>query len=385
MVAAAMASQQYGLSVAWAVVVGSILKYFISEGLGRWQLCTDMSLLEGWMTHLGGWVRYYFGFYLVVWTFIVCGALIVATGLAVHAMFPIISVPVAGVVHSLIALVLVWYGGYHHFESLMKVFIGGMFFSFIICAFWVRPFHQSFADMFTLMALPAGSTKLVIATIGGVGGTLTILSYGHWIGEKGWKGESYLTLMRTDLKIAYSLTGLFAFCLMVMASETLHKSGMSVSGAKGALMMASMLEQKMGLFGKYTFLLGFWAATFTSVLGVWQSVPLIFCDFVRLLDTKFSKGVVISSKGSWFRGYLLFLSIIPLVLLFYKKPFGLIILYSIVGAMFMPFIAGTLLWMNSKKKWIGERGVSGPLAKCVLSICLLLFVALSINSLVRHL
>jgi hypothetical protein len=30
------------------------------------------------------------------------------------------------------------------------------------------------------------------------------------------------------------------------------------------------------------FLLGFWGAVFSSVLGVWQSAPYLFADFVAL-------------------------------------------------------------------------------------------------------
>ena len=28
--------------------------------------------------------------------------------------------------------------------------------------------------------------------------------------------------------------------------------------------------------------------------------------------------------------------------------------YAIVGAFFMPFLAGMLLWMNNRKSWVGE-------------------------------
>ena len=48
----------------------------VGEGLARWQLATGTTLLEGWVERLGRWVSWYFLAYLVLWSFIVGGALI---------------------------------------------------------------------------------------------------------------------------------------------------------------------------------------------------------------------------------------------------------------------------------------------------------------------
>ena len=43
--------------------------------------------------------------------------------------------------------------------------------------------------------------------------------------------------------------------------------------------MAAMLEPTLGAAGRWTFLVGFWGAVATSMLGVWQGVPYLFADF----------------------------------------------------------------------------------------------------------
>ena len=50
-----------GVTVLWAIVVGALLKFIVTEGLARWQLATGDSFLEGAVRHLGP---------VVVWAFL---------------------------------------------------------------------------------------------------------------------------------------------------------------------------------------------------------------------------------------------------------------------------------------------------------------------------
>ena len=82
------------------------MKFALNEGLARWQLATGTTLLEGWVHRLPRIISIYFFIYLLLWTFVVAGALIAATGLAAHAIYPGLSVEQWGTTHSLLALVL---------------------------------------------------------------------------------------------------------------------------------------------------------------------------------------------------------------------------------------------------------------------------------------
>ena len=57
LIAVAVAGSKYGYALAWAAIVGTVLKYALNEGLARWQLATGTTLLEGWVRHLGRWVQ----------------------------------------------------------------------------------------------------------------------------------------------------------------------------------------------------------------------------------------------------------------------------------------------------------------------------------------
>lgn len=374
MVAAAVAGSRYGLAVVWAAVIGAVLKLALNEGLARWQLATGTTLLEGWVDHLGAWVRSAFLIYLVVWSFVVGGALISACGLAAHALVPGLSVAAWGILHSLVAVALVVMGGYSRFEGLMKWMIAGMFVALISCALWSADGSTAF-EIVRQTGVPKGSVLYLFGMIGGVGGSVTLLSYGYWMQERGWNGAKWLGFVRFDLGVAYVLTGIFGVAIVVLAAGTLHASGVEIAGNSAVLQMAAMLGEQLGATGRWLFLLGFWAAVATSMLGVWQGVPYLFCDFVRSLKRSTEP---IDERSAPYRWFLAWLAFPPMVLLAFDRPIAVVIAYSVLGALFMPFLAGTLLVLGSRESLVGAQLKNRWLSKTLLVACLLLFLTLAV-------
>src|SRR5688500_17926402 len=72
---ASLAGSEAGLTVLWAVPLGIVLKWTISEALARWQMATGETLLEGWILHLGRWIGWIFLPYLILFALVVGGAL----------------------------------------------------------------------------------------------------------------------------------------------------------------------------------------------------------------------------------------------------------------------------------------------------------------------
>ncbi|MCG8607215.1 Nramp family divalent metal transporter, partial [bacterium] len=308
-------------------------------------------------------------------------------GLAAHAIAPGLSVGVWGTLHSLAAMAVVLIGGYEHFERLMKFFIGLMFVTILGCAIFVKPVTQSLSESIVLASIPAGSPKFILGVIGGVGGTLTLLAYGYWIRERRWKGASWVKVVRLDLSVAYILTGLFGVAIMILASEILHKEGAVIEGSQGVLSMAPVLGDLIGPVGQWTFLIGFWGAVATSMIGVWQGVPYLFCDFVGLMKRLPSNEheALVQVKSKWYRGYLFWLAIPPLLLLLTGRPVGVIVLYSVISALFMPFLSVTLLYMNSRREWVGEQLRNGWGTVVILVLSIILFGYLCIDEVINAL
>jgi len=353
MIAATVAGAQFGHVILWACIIGAIIKYALNEGVARWQLATNTTVLEGWVTRFHSIVSVYFISYLTIWSFIVAGALMAACGLAAHSIFPEISIAVWGIIHAITAMILVFVGKYRFLENIMKIMIGIMFSTVIINLFLIDIDWKIVLLSMIIPRVPNGSMTLLLGVIGGVGGSVTMLCYNYWLKEKGWNSVSKIKAIKLDLKIAYFLTGLFGIAIIIISSTVNPEQ---VAGSKIIISLADKLGETAGIYGKWIFLIGFWGAVFSSMLGVWNGIPYIFNDLViswklkNKKEDKIDKNVGTTSK--YYRFFLIYLAIPPILLLFLDKPVWIIILYAVASAFFMPFLAVLLLVMNTKKTWV---------------------------------
>jgi len=141
---------------------------------------------------------------------------------------------------------------------------------------------------------------------------------------------------------------------MVIIGSTIQVEG---TGAGLIVDLADKLEGSLGSVGRWTFLIGAWGAIFSSLLGVWQSVPYIFADFWDLIqarDRDSTYATEVDTKSLPYRGYLFAIAIVPMVGLFFSfKQVQKV--YAIFGAMFMPFLAVVLLILNGRSVWVGPH------------------------------
>ena len=364
---ASLAGSRFGLTLLWAAAVGAILKWFLNEGIARWQLATGTTLLEGWVDRFGSWLRWLFLLYFLPWTFFTGGALISACGVAGTGFLPLgtdleTSKIIWGIAHSVAGALLVWRGGFRVFEWLMGALVGVMVVSVLATAVLLQPDWGAVLAGLMTPRVPEGGTAYTLGVLGGVGGTVTILSYGYWIREKGRTGPEAVRACRIDLASAYLLTGFFGIAMIVIGSRVTLRQGPTA-----ALELAGQLAQALGPAGKWIFLSGFWAAVFTSVLGVWQGVPYLFADLVSEASwLPASRRESADRAGSLpYNVFLLYLALPPLISLWYKFE-DVQLVYTVLGACFMPLLAATLLVMNNRRSWVGEGHRSGVVINVLL-------------------
>jgi Mn2+/Fe2+ NRAMP family transporter len=371
LITAGLAGSELGTAILWAPLAGALLKWVLNEGLARWQLATDTTLLEGWSRHLGRPFRWIFGVYLVLWSFVVGGAMVNACGVAGAALLPLGDEDTArtvwGVVHSLVGLALVRRGGFALFERVMSVAVVLM----VTCVFVTAVLVLADAGPGALAppSVPAGGGPWTLGVLGGVGGTVTLMAYGYWIREHGRRGVSGLATSRLDLAVCYGLTGLFGAAMIVIGSQV----PLTASGSRVGVELAAGLGATFGPAGRVVFLLGFWAAVFTSLLGVWQGVPYLFADFLtpdRTPDT----------RAPSYRRFQIALAVVPLVLLAGTVR-TVQLAYTVTGALFMPLLAVTLLILNNRRDLLEPRFRNSAGLNTLLVATLALFVWLGWNTL----
>ncbi len=391
LVATLIAGSMFGYGLLWAAIAGTLLKISLAEAVGRWALATNRTIFEGWAS-LGprwfhgrlNWASLYFGLYVVLWGFVYGATAMTASALPLAALFnstPIgFDLKIWAMICGLLGLVLVWFNRYPVFETLMTGLVGVMFVTVIGLAIIVMP------DLPALLRglipnLPAGSAFYTLGLIGGVGGTITLAAYGYWIGEKGWRGPAWMQIMRLDNRVGYTFTGVFVVAMLIVGAELLHASGIALTrGDRGLLDLDEVLRERFGDVVGVMFLVGFFAASFSSLVGVWHGVSLMFADFWSHLRNSASDKASTGEGSPAFRTYLLWLTFPPMVLLFMDRPFGLIVAYGVLGAFFMPFLALTLLWMlNSQRTPRAWR--SGWISNSMLAVGGILFCTLAAKEL----
>lgn len=373
--ASLVAGAEYGMVLLWAVVIGAVVKLAMAEGVGRYHLGAETTILRGWRT-LGVWTQWFFGGYVVVWGFVYGAAVMSTTALPLRALVPGVPFEVWAVGSGLLGFVLVWFGRYRVLEKIMTVLVGVMFVTVVGTAVLVVPDIPAMLSGF-VPRLPEGSFVYVLGLVGGVGGTITMAAYGYWVREKGWRTREWLPVMHIDVTVAYVLTGIFVVAMLLVAADMLFQAGLTVEGEEGLLTLGDQLNQRFGTGGEVLFLVGFWATSFTSLLGVWNGVSLFFTDWVHTLRNQPERQTT-DERSPWYRAYLVWLTFPPMLLLFLGQPIAIVIAYTVLGALFMPYLAGTLLALLNNRR-LPQEFRSGWLSNGVLTIALVLFAVLCVQ------
>lgn len=93
-----------------------------------------------------------------------------------------------------------------------------------------------------------------------------------------------MRVMRLDNRVAYATTGIFVVAMLIVGAELLHTSGIALAqGDRGLVDLGGLLEERYGTATAKLFLVGFFATSVTSLIGVWHGVSLLFADFVTRL------------------------------------------------------------------------------------------------------
>ena len=378
MVSSLTAGTEFGTVLIWAIILGAALKFALTEGLGRWYMATRTTVLDGWHS-MGWWATGYFMVYLALVTFFFGAA--APSALAVTAMFPgVMTLWAWAILHSVVfGFLICIIGQYELFERVMEVFVGLMFVTVVGLAILLVPNVGALAVSTVLPRMPEGSLPFVLAVIGGVGGTFTLVSYTYWVRERGWRRPGWIPMMRTDLGVGYIATGIFMVAMLVIGAELLFASGTSIEDEGGLVELSNPIAERFGPVASWLFLVGFWAAATSSITGAWNGGAYLFGDLVRTIRRipEEEGEEYLSERGFFFRAFLVWITFPPMLLLTFDEPVLIVIIYASLGAFFMPFLAITLIWLLNRR--VDREYRSGLLSNLILGVSVLLFLYVGIQ------
>lgn len=381
MVATLVAGTRYGYGLLWAVIAGVAIKIVMVECAGRFSLATGLTIFEGWRS-LGAWTSWYFGPYIIIWGFVYGATAMSSSALPLAALFPAVSLTTWAIVMGLLGLTMVWFGRYAFFEKLTALLVGVMFVVVVGLAIIAVPNVPSMLSGL-IPIIPDGTNGVMytLALAGGVGGTITLAAYGYWMREKGWSTPVWMRVMRIDNAAAYVLTGVFVIAMLIVGAEVVRSAGVSLSARdEGLLDLQTVLNDRYGAVVGTGFLIGFWAASFSSLLGVWNGVSLMFADYWGNLRGLTSGHADTRVGGKYFKFYLVWLTFPPMLLFPLGRPIALILAYGVLGALFMPFLAITLLGLLNGSR-VPAEWRNGVYTNIALAVCALIFAVLGVSQL----
>lgn len=377
-VMASIAGTSFGLTLLWVIIVGAFIKFVLTEGIGRWYLSSGKTILEGW--HLmGWWATSYFGVYLIIMGIIYGSAITGTCAMIMVAMFPGTPFPVWAIASGLSGFLLVWFGRYQLIENFLKILIGLMFVSIIGSAIVIAA-NAGTMEYGVTPSVPEGSFFQILGILGGVGASITLTSYSYWIYAKGWRDKRWISIMKLDVAAAYTITGLFAISVMIIAAELLFGTGMTISGNQGLVGLADAYGERFGIVARWVFLIGVWGAVFTSIVGPWHGMSYLFADIVRIVKNKRKDQAntiqePITEKDGAFRFYLFWITFPPMLLLLFNQPVVIVLLYGALGAAFMPILTAALLYLLNSKH-INKTDRNGKVTNTIFALIILLYVYL---------
>lgn len=383
MVTSLVAGTRFGTIFIWAIILGALIKFSLVEGMGRWYMATGRTIVQGWHS-ISRLASGYFVVYLCLVMFFYGAAITSASALAVNAMFPGVM-PVWGwaIVHGVIGFAVLVVGRYAVFERIMQVFVGLMFVTVVALAIFLIPGLQQNLLAGVVPRLPEGSVLYALGVIGGVSGTYSLAAYTYWVRERGWRSSSWIPTMRVDSSVGYIITAVFMVSMLIVGAAVLYGSGTTIDGEEGLVALAGPLSERFGEVVKWLFLIGFWSAAAGSILGGWNAAAYLFADYARTVSKAPEEQAdkYLSEKSPFFRGFLVWCAFPPMLLHAFDRPVLLVIIYAALGALLVPFMAATLLWLLNSRNVARDFRNKIP-ANAVMAVAVLLFVAIAVREIV---
>lgn len=382
MVTALGGAEKFGMGLAWTVVLGVLIKYALTEAVGRLQLSSDHTFM-GNVARAGRWLPVLFLAVVFVVALLYGAGLSSVASLAVTSLVPALPALPTTMALAVVAGVLVLTSRYSGFESLMigitALLVVGM--GILAVASVVNMDSPDTVTSTVRVSLPEGSIFNVLALLGGVGGGVGLSFYGYWIHEKGWSGRAYLGTVRRDTALCYLTIFVFFVAMSLIGTALLYAPGESLSdeSSAGLAALAGPVAEMAGEFARLVFLVVFFLVVFSSIIGGFNGIAYLICDGVRVLRGIPESQVAqhVSTSAPVFRGAVVFMVVATFAVSTMGAPVQLVLLYAAAGSLFLPLLAAALLWLLNRREVDGSLR-NGPLANAVLVASLLLFGCLAV-------
>lgn len=369
----------YGMGLLWVAALGLLIKFGITEAVGRHYIASGATIVAGartvasWLPHL------LFVFFLIVALVYGAGLSSVAA-LALSTLFPSIPVIPASIAIAALAAAIVLYGRYTAFENTMKWFIFLKFGLMVTLAGITLVQLDDWGGFVSSLrpTFPSGSLIDVIGLIGGVGGTAGIAAYGYWVREKKWTTPAWVPVMRLDAATSYAIVFVFVIATTIVGTGLVYGTGRSIKGPDGLAALAEPLGTDLGSATRALFLVTFFMVVIAALVGGFNGLAYLLSDSLRTIRQvpENAADSYVGEKSRVYRGFVLLCLISSVVVVFTGRPVALVLVYAAIGSLVLPILSATLLILLNRKN-VPSSLRNGLASNAVLATALVLFVVLA--------
>lgn len=334
----------YQYKLLWVIVVSTLLMMAYTGMAARIGIATEQSLLQTFRKKWGNKVAWGtgIGIFLVVASFQAGNS--IGAGIAFAETFGTASTPWI-IAAALTGISLLFFKSFYKIlEKVMIIMVGLMLFSFLLTLIIARPSLTGVLSGL-IPAIPSGSLLLVVGLVASSFSIVGAFYQSYLVQEKGWSREYIKPVIResfTGILILGTISGM----ILISAGAVLFTQNINVVSASD---MGMALQPLFGTWASSLFMLGLFAASFSSLIGNATIGGTLFSDALSLGRDLSSRPVRLSIS-------LIMVIGAAVAIIFGKLPLELIVLAQGVTIFIVPFIGlGILVIAN-------DRGIMGDLS-----------------------
>lgn len=269
-VSAGVAGGNYGYALMWAMVLALLMRYFFVSTIAKYQLCNPHG--EGVLDGLVRLHPLYAPFLFIstlLWAHVSGTYLVAGLGEISVQLMGFGTETLWSLLWIAIGLALVFRPVWSRVEGVFKALLAALSVSLLGTAIWVGPDLVEVVEGTITLEIPPqqgpfGAMFVAMSMVGAVGGSLMNLVYPYFLEAKGWRGPEYRRLQTYDFLLAVVVMIVFNLAVWTLGAELVHGTGRSIATLDD---LTGLLGLALGDSGRLLFLIGVFAAVYTSLLG----------------------------------------------------------------------------------------------------------------------
>lgn len=359
-VSAGVSGGNYGYALTWAMIFALLMRYFFVSTIAKYQLCNPRgeAVLDG-LTRLHPLYPPFLLVAVLGWGHLGGTVFVAGLGETSVALSGVGNSRIWAVVWVVLGLLVVFRPLYNLVEALFKVFLVLLSVSLCGTAIWVGADLGHMLEGTLTFRIPEqqgpfGATLVAMSMVGAVGGSLMNLVYPYFLEAKGWNGPQYRRLQTYDFALAVAAMIIFNLAVWTLGAELLFATGQEVQDLDD---LTRLLASVLGESGRWLFLLGVFAAVYTSLLGQALGLGLLGSHAVDLWRKRPRPSPSARSAHPVYTFIAVWSLVSPLVWVFAGELdfVGLTLFSNTLLVLLIPLIAGGLWWITADARFIGEE------------------------------